>query len=151
MGQIAEKGRQQGAKKLARWAVAAMLFLLALHVICIGVFGWQVTSRQRVPLYEAAKQGAPAGAFDVLLHNEDGQLCEFTIGNLLLQLDGVIYTPPIACGLLPGVLRAQLLAQGLVQERVLYLADLERAQGIWLINSVRGWLPVHADLSQNQQ
>ena len=63
MGQIAEKGRQQGAKKLVRWAVAAMLFLLALHVICIGVFGWQVTSRQRVPLYEAAKQVGIPGAF----------------------------------------------------------------------------------------
>lgn len=108
----------------------------------------KTTQRQ---LYEAAKQGAPAGVLDVLLHNEDGQLCEFTIGNLLLQLDGVIYTPPISSGLLPGVLRAQLLAQGLVQERVLYLTDLDRAEGIWLINSVRGWLPVHADLSQNQQ
>ena len=93
-------------------------------------------------MYETAKQGAPAGVLDVLLHNEEGQLCEFTIGNLLLQLDGVIYTPPIACGLLPGVLRAQLLAQGAVQERVLWLSDLQRAEGIWLINSVRGCVPV---------
>lgn len=95
----------------------------------------KTTQRQ---VYEAAKQGAPAGVLDVLLHNEDGALCEFTIGNLLLQLDGVIYTPPIDCGLLPGVLRAQLLAQGVVQERVLLVSDLQRAEGIWLINSVRG-------------
>ncbi len=88
-------------------------------------------------------QGAPAGIFDVLLHNEEGQLCEFTIGNVLLQLDGVLYTPPVACGLLPGVLRAELLAQGVVQERVLRLADLQRAEGIWLVNSVRGCLPMH--------
>ena len=99
----------------------------------------KTTQRQ---VYETAKQGAPAGVLDVLLHNEEGQLCEFTIGNLLLQLDGVIYTPPIACGLLPGVLRAQLLAQGAVQERVLWLSDLQRAEGIWLINSVRGCVPV---------
>jgi para-aminobenzoate synthetase/4-amino-4-deoxychorismate lyase len=98
------------------------------------------TTRRQV--YEAAKNGAPAGVFDVLLHNEDGQLCEFTIGNLLLQLDGVIYTTPISCGLLPGVLRHELLAQGLVQERVLLLADIAKAQGIWLINSVRGCLPL---------
>ena len=100
----------------------------------------KTTQRQ---VYEAAKQGAPAGIFDVLLHNEEGQLCEFTIGNVLLQLDGVIYTPPVACGLLPGVLRAELLAQGVVQERVLRLADLQRAEGIWLANSVRGCLPMH--------
>ena len=97
----------------------------------------KTTQRQ---IYETAKQAAPAGVFDVLLHNEVGQLCEFTIGNLLLQLDGKIYTPPISCGLLPGVLRAELLARGLVEERLLHIEDLTCAQGIWLINSVRGWL-----------
>lgn len=99
----------------------------------------KTTHRQ---VYAEALQGKPDGVFDVLLHNEDGQLCEFTIGNLVLRLDGVDYTPPLACGLLPGVLRAQLLAQGVVQERVLYPADLARADGVWLINSVRGWVPM---------
>jgi para-aminobenzoate synthetase/4-amino-4-deoxychorismate lyase len=93
-------------------------------------------------VYADALAGKPEGVFDVLLHNEDGQLCEFTIGNLVLRLDGVDYTPPIGSGLLPGVLRAALLAQGLLHERVLYPADLARAEGMWLINSVRGWVRV---------
>jgi para-aminobenzoate synthetase/4-amino-4-deoxychorismate lyase len=99
----------------------------------------KTTHRQ---VYAQALVGKPDGAFDVLLHNEDGQLCEFTIGNLVLRLDGVDYTPPIGSGLLPGVLRAALLAQGLLHERVLYPADLARAEGMWLINSVRGWVRV---------
>ena len=45
-------------------------------------------------------------------------------------------------GLLPGTLRAELLARGVLLERSLYVADLNLATGIWLINSVRGWLPM---------
>lgn len=85
------------------------------------------------------------GAFDTLLFNEAGELTEFTIGNLALQLDGHWYTPPLAAGLLPGVMRANLLANGVLTERTLTLADLDRAQGLALLNSVRGWLPVRLD------
>lgn len=83
------------------------------------------------------------GAFDTLLFNRSGELTEFTIGNLALQLDGHWYTPALGAGLLPGVMRASLLAQGLLQERRLTLDDLDHAQGIALLNSVRGWLPVN--------
>ncbi|HYR24939.1 MAG TPA: chorismate-binding protein [Aquabacterium sp.] len=83
---------------------------------------------------------APAGCFDTLLYNAAGELTEFTIGNLALKLDGQWYTPPLSCGLLPGVMRATLLAEGRLQERVLTLSDLKRAQGLALLNSVRGWL-----------
>jgi para-aminobenzoate synthetase / 4-amino-4-deoxychorismate lyase len=85
------------------------------------------------------------GAFDTLLFNQAGELTEFTIGNLALQLDGHWYTPPLAAGLLPGVMRANLLANGVLTERTLTLADLDRAQGLALLNSVRGWLPVRLD------
>ncbi len=85
------------------------------------------------------------GAFDTLLFNQAGELTEFTIGNLALQLDGHWYTPPLAAGLLPGVMRASLLADGVLTERTLTLADLDRAQSLALLNSVRGWLPVRLD------
>jgi para-aminobenzoate synthetase/4-amino-4-deoxychorismate lyase len=39
-------------------------------------------------------------------------------------------------------LRQQLLQQGKLQERVLYQDDLHRAEKVWFINSVRGWLAV---------
>jgi len=82
------------------------------------------------------------GAFDTLLFNASGEITEFTIGNVALKLDGHWYTPPLSAGLLPGVMRTSLLAQGIIQERRLLLSDLEQAQGMALLNSVRGWLPV---------
>jgi para-aminobenzoate synthetase / 4-amino-4-deoxychorismate lyase len=83
-----------------------------------------------------------AGCFDTLLFNAADQLTEFTIGNLALQLDGQWVTPPRQVGLLPGVMRASLLAEGVLQERVLTRADLPHATGMALLNSVRGWLDV---------
>jgi para-aminobenzoate synthetase/4-amino-4-deoxychorismate lyase len=76
---------------------------------------------------------------DVLLVNERGELTESAIANLVVHLDGALWTPPLESGLLPGVLRAHLLARGEIRERVLRPADLDRADAIYLINSVRGW------------
>ena len=84
----------------------------------------------------------PAGVFDTLLYNAAGELTEFTIGNLALRLQGRWYTPPLKAGLLPGVMRASLLARGTLHERTLTLDDLAHAEDLALINSVRGWLPV---------
>ena len=75
---------------------------------------------------------------DVLLVNERRELAETRIANVVLELDGELWTPHADAGLLPGVLRAELLASGRVRERVLYVDDLERATGVWVINSLRG-------------
>jgi para-aminobenzoate synthetase/4-amino-4-deoxychorismate lyase len=83
-----------------------------------------------------------AGCFDTLLFNAAGELTEFTIGNLALKLAGRWWTPPLQCGMLPGVMRASLLQQGRLTERVLTKADLDHAEGLALINSVRGWIDV---------
>jgi para-aminobenzoate synthetase/4-amino-4-deoxychorismate lyase len=76
---------------------------------------------------------------DVLLVNERGELTESTIANLVVRMDGGLWTPPLDAGLLPGVLRADLLARGEIRERTLRPEDLARAEEIWLINSVRKW------------
>jgi para-aminobenzoate synthetase/4-amino-4-deoxychorismate lyase len=82
----------------------------------------------------------PSDAFDVILWNEAGELTECSFGNLAVQLDGHWLTPPVACGLLPGVLRAELLAQGRLREARLPKAELARAEGLAFFNSLRGWL-----------
>jgi para-aminobenzoate synthetase/4-amino-4-deoxychorismate lyase len=76
---------------------------------------------------------------DVLLVNERGEVTESTIANVVVETAGERLTPPLACGLLPGVFRAELLRRGAVAERVLTPADLQRAEAIWLVNSVRRW------------
>lgn len=97
------------------------------------------TTRRAV--YEAHRSAHP-GCFDVLLWNEDGELTEFTVGNLMIEQGDRLWTPPRECGLLDGTQRAELLAQGRLQERVLRREDLESASRVWLINSVRGCVPV---------
>lgn len=89
-------------------------------------------------LYEARAASRP-DRDDVLLVNERGELTESTIANLVVRMDGALWTPPLECGLLPGVMRADLLARGEIAERVLRPEDLPRAEEVWLINSVRGW------------
>ena len=83
--------------------------------------------------------------FDVLLWNQDDELTEFTRGNLVLQLDGALLTPPVAAGLLAGTLRAELLERGVIREAVLHKRDLARATAVWFINGVRGWVLVKVD------
>ncbi|MCL6456550.1 MAG: aminodeoxychorismate synthase component I [Gorillibacterium sp.] len=82
------------------------------------------------------------GAYDVLLWNEKEQLTEFTRGNVVLELDGALWTPPLSSGLLAGTFREALLARGEIKEMILNLDDLRRAQAIWFINSVRGLVKV---------
>ena len=77
---------------------------------------------------------------DVLLYNERGELTECCIGNLVLELAGQRYTPPVAAGLLAGTFREELLARGEICERTLKIEDLARADALYLINSVRGWV-----------
>jgi para-aminobenzoate synthetase / 4-amino-4-deoxychorismate lyase len=78
--------------------------------------------------------------FDTILWNANGELTECTRGNLALQLDGQWVTPALACGLLSGVERAVLLRRGVLVERVLRVEDLQRAQGLMFLNSLRGCL-----------
>jgi 4-amino-4-deoxychorismate lyase len=80
--------------------------------------------------------------FDLLFLNTRGELCEGSRSNVYLQLRGRWFTPPLASGCLPGVQRAELLAQGHVQERILTCSDLHQAQAIRVSNALRGWVDV---------
>ena len=102
-------------------------------------FLYHKTTRREV--YDSRRRPHPA-AFDVLLSNEDGELTEFTTGNLVVELEGRRWTPPRPSGLLAGVMRAELLERGEIAERTLTLSHLGASPRLWLINSVRGWVPV---------
>jgi len=89
-------------------------------------------------LYEEAKAGRP-DCDDVVLWNGRGEATETTIANLVVERDGRRITPPVECGLLPGVFRAYLLVRGEIAEARVTLDELRRAPRIWTINSVRKW------------
>lgn len=92
----------------------------------------------RRTLYQAARAAHP-DCDEVLLWNEAGDLTEACASNLVVRLDGKLLTPPLACGLLPGVFRGWLLECGTLQEAPLQVEQLGACQQLWLINSVRGW------------
>ncbi len=77
-------------------------------------------------------------ADEVILLNQRGEVCEGTITNVFLDDDGVLLTPPLDCGLLPGVLRAELLGEGRAREAVLYPGDLQDGRPLFVGNSLRG-------------
>ncbi|MDP3874028.1 MAG: aminodeoxychorismate synthase component I [Methyloversatilis sp.] len=108
-------------------------------------FLYHKTTRRSV--YDAHFSHCAGSAFDVLLWNDAGELTEFTRGNLVLDIDGEQLTPPVSSGLLDGTLRRDLVDSGVLREQVLTRDDLPRAQQIWFINSVRGWIPVNLDVS----
>jgi para-aminobenzoate synthetase/4-amino-4-deoxychorismate lyase len=92
----------------------------------------------RREIYERRAAARP-DCGDVLLVNEHGEVTESTIANLVVEIGGELWTPPLACGLLPGVFRAELLRRDEIRERVLTPADLRRTEAIWLVSSVRRW------------
>ncbi len=94
--------------------------------------------------YDQAWQAAEAqGAFDQLFCNQHGQVTEGARSNLFVRIDGHWYTPPLSAGVLPGVMRAQLLEDPawLASERVLTLDQVRSAQSIVVCNALRGVLP----------
>ena len=76
---------------------------------------------------------------DVLLWNERDEVTETTIANVVVELENVLYTPPIECGLLAGTYRSRLLEEGTIKERTIRKEELKEARRIFLINSVRKW------------
>jgi len=96
------------------------------------------TSRRET--YQQARAEYPASQADeMLLANERGELCEGTITNLFADFgDGVLATPRLACGLLPGILRGELLDEGRAVEAVYTFDDIKSAKAIFVGNSLRG-------------
>ncbi len=91
-------------------------------------------------IYNHAKASVP-DVDDVILWNNRGEVTESAIANIVAEIDGKLVTPPVECGLLPGSMRAALLKEGEISERIISIEKFRVAQRIFLINSLRGWMP----------
>ncbi|MEZ5796507.1 MAG: aminotransferase class IV family protein [Paracoccaceae bacterium] len=86
--------------------------------------------------YDQARATLPEGLDEVIFLNELGQVCDGSITTLFFDRGQGMRTPPLSCGLLPGVLRAELACR----EEVLAAADLPHVR-LWVGNALRGLIP----------
>jgi para-aminobenzoate synthetase/4-amino-4-deoxychorismate lyase len=95
----------------------------------------KTTDRRHYDLPRIAARQA-SGADEVVFTRADGQLTEGSFTHIFVERDGQLVTPPLAQGLLAGILRRELIEQGRAVEGPLSPEDL--AQGFWLGNALRG-------------
>ena len=85
-------------------------------------------------------RGAQAGTFEVVFEDAAaGFLTEGSFTSLFVAREGGLVTPPLARGLLPGVLRGRLIDEGHAVEGELRREDL--AGGFLIGNALRGLVP----------
>ena len=89
---------------------------------------------------ERSRISAKTGCYEVIFVNPKGEICEGSFTNLFVKIGDQLFTPPLASGLLPGVLRGYLIETGQAQQKALNLEDLQNAETIFVGNSLRGLL-----------
>jgi para-aminobenzoate synthetase / 4-amino-4-deoxychorismate lyase len=102
------------------------------------IFLFHKTTRRELYDREWQHYSETQGADEVIYLNERGELAEGSRTTIFLERNGLLLTPALASGLLPGTLRADLIASGRAKEAVLRLEDLKSADAVYLGNSVRG-------------
>ena len=80
---------------------------------------------------------------DVILFNEKEEITETTICNIVVEINGRKFTPPVHCGLLAGTFRDKLVSTGEVREKIITKKEILLADKIYLINSVRKYMPAN--------
>lgn len=101
------------------------------------IFFYHKTTNRRM-YDEELNRARQEGFFDVLFLNQDNQVTEGAITNIFIEIKGKLYTPPVECGLLNGVLREFLLRAGKAKEKIIFLQDIIEADKVYAGNSVRG-------------
>lgn len=104
----------------------------------IDIFMRHKTTHREI--YDRQYAEARADGFDeVIFQNEKGEVTEGAISNIFIEQAGQLFTPPLTCGLLPGVFRRFVLETcSAATERIVTVEDLKTADGVFLCNSVRG-------------
>jgi len=114
------------------------LSISSSRVDSADLFLFHKTTRRELYDREWQEYADRLGTDEVIYLNERGELAEGSRITIFIERGGKLLTPHLGAGLLPGTLRAQLLAEGKAEEAVLTLADLQSAAAIFLGNSVRG-------------
>jgi para-aminobenzoate synthetase/4-amino-4-deoxychorismate lyase len=118
---------------------AVMRFAVSsTHVDSADLFLFHKTTRRELYDRERQDYASRVGSDEVVYTNEAGELTEGSFTTIFIERGGELLTPRLSAGLLPGTLRAELIAKGETREEKLTLGDLDTADAIYLGNSVRG-------------
>lgn len=96
----------------------------------------------------AAREAANQGADDALMQTIEGWISETSMANIFWVRNQEVYTPSVACDLIPGITRATVAeiirshSSLELYEGKFKLTQLLEADAAWLCNSVREVLPV---------
>jgi para-aminobenzoate synthetase/4-amino-4-deoxychorismate lyase len=127
------------AQQPAQAPDAVMRFVISdTRLDSTNAFLFHKTTRRELYDREWQRYADTMKSDEVLYLNERGEIAEGSRTNVFIERDGELLTPPLSSGLLPGVLRSELLRTGKVREAALRLEDLDRADAVYVGNSVRG-------------
>lgn len=101
-----------------------------------------------LPNILALMEARQRGGNEAVLLNTAGRVAEASASNLLIQRDGMLLTPPVAEGALPGIARSVLLDMRLAREQALTRADLLAAEAVVLVSSLSVREAVSLDATQ---
>lgn len=87
------------------------------------------------------------GYNEALFLNTEGFISEGAVSNIFFVQNGIIFTPKIKCGLLPGIVRDFIIQNSLalgfeIQEGEFTLSELMEAEGVFITNSIMGIMKV---------
>ncbi|MCH2107507.1 MAG: aminotransferase class IV, partial [Planctomycetes bacterium] len=99
------------AREVDPWPEPGVKVSVAAHAKVTASELEQLKSTNRLRNVLAREAAAEEGAWEALLTTEEGELTEGTISNLFCVLDAELITPPVERGLLPGIVRGELLAE----------------------------------------
>lgn len=116
----------------------------------LWVSSYQKISKKALPVHVKMAQGLNStlarmeaqehGCFEAILLNEHGHICECSSSNIFWEKDGALYTPDESCGLLPGVMRQQVIDESELPVKTgeYTLEDIKQADRVFVTNVAWG-------------
>ena len=99
---------------------------------------WLLHKSSNRVLYDAERANLPDGIDELVYLNERNEVCEGTITNIFVKIEGHWLTPPLSSGCLPGVLRRKKIEDASCKVKIVTFSDLQRAEKITVGNALRG-------------
>ena len=95
------------------------------------------------------REALKRGFYDAIVLNEKGNITETSSANFYCQKNGKLYTPPVKCGVLPGIYRRILLEQGKAVEKPIHLSELGGCEKFFISNSLLGLREIELEFIDN--